>query len=159
MDEVKFALTVAAFPIAFIGAVVGIASYMKGQYRTKELSDVISAVAVIETKVELFWGLIQKQVGGLIHSPHRELLDSYIERNDAGEIFTSDEVREFSELLQELVENKTPDHASTPGEQGLAAIYQAILLARYGASPLDEFSQVLADRPSGLELFCMEIAA
>lgn len=85
-------------------------------------------VTALETKIELFWGVVEKQMSNLLHSPHRPTLDKLLEKNQAGEKLTKDEAEQLADLLEKLINSED----LSKEESSWATMLLAITVAKYG---------------------------
>lgn len=109
------------------------ARYSRRRDQDQEIEKLRAALAnldadhrVIQKQISLFWGIVEKEIGNMLHSPHRAELDRLIEKNVRGRLDTK-EVKRFAELLQEMAEDKEATH----GEQAAAVLLKAAVLARH----------------------------
>lgn len=92
----------------------------------EELADLKADHRVTQKQISLFWGIVEKEIGNMLHSPHRAELDRLIEKNVRGKL-EPNELERFAELLQEMAE----DTEATHGEQAAAVLLKAAVLARH----------------------------
>lgn len=84
-------------------------------------------VTSLETKVSLFWALIEKNMSQLLHSPHRPKLDTLLDKNISGEGLTKSEAIQLVSLLQKLIEGRE----LTPNESSWATLLMAATVAKH----------------------------
>lgn len=111
--------------LAVLGAVIGAAGFFMNYFQRKSTADLLIDVALLKKQMALFWGVVEKEIGNMLHSPHREELDKLIEKNNH-HMLSQDEIHRFAELLQQLKEDKTASN----GERTAAIILRAALLAQ-----------------------------
>lgn len=82
----------------------------------------------LEVQAELFYKVIEKDIGDMLHSPHRPELDKLIEKNnDKEQELTRNEAIRFVQLLEEILDHEGP----TTGERfGITAL-KASLISRF----------------------------
>lgn len=115
------------FLLAVLGGVIGLVSFFLTNFQRKTTSQLQSDVELLKKQMSLFWGIVEKEIGNMLHSPHREELDKLIEKNISREELTSVELERFSYLLQQLTEDK----GTTNGEKAAAVLLRAALMARH----------------------------
>lgn len=93
-------------------------------------------VELLKKQMSLFWGIVEKEIGSMLHSPHREELDKLIERIARGERLGTNGLRRFTVLIDEILGD--PD--TTPGEHTGATLYKAAVLSRYPDIVADHIS-------------------
>jgi hypothetical protein len=108
--------------LAVIGGGLGLLSYFKKQYTPKEMADVLRRLTVIETKIELYWGAVEKQMSSMLHSPHRSSLDVLLDKNARDERLTYDEAIALVDLLQKLIDSKELSGNEEAGARMLIAV-------------------------------------
>ena len=117
------------------GLVLGLVNRRDAQRRDQqkeidELRDCVNELEaeqrVTKKQVQLFWNIVEKEIGNMLHSPHREELDRLIEANQQRKLSVK-EVGEFARLLSEMAEDKEASH----GEQAAAVLLKAAVLARH----------------------------
>lgn len=113
--------------LAIVGGSLGALSYFKKQYTPKELADIRGEVEILKKQVDLFWGVVEKQMSTLLHSPHRPNLDLLLEKNTRGERLTVEEAVQLIELLQKLIDSQD----LSPGEKSYATMLMATTAAKY----------------------------
>lgn len=113
--------------LAVIGGGLGILSYFKKQYTPKEFADTQRRLTVIETKLELYWGAVEKQMSQMLHSPHRPSLDVLLDKNAREERLTHDEAVSLVELIQKLIDSKE----LTGNEESGARMLIAVTIGKY----------------------------
>ena len=126
--------------VAIAGVTLGIinARYMRNRDQStdwdRHIEELQKAVAeleadsrVVKKQVALFWWVVEKGIGNMLHIPHRAELDRLIEKNARRERLEPKEVKRFAELLQEIAEDEQVSH----GEQTAAVILKAAVLARH----------------------------
>lgn len=84
-------------------------------------------ITSVETKVALFWGLIEKNMSQLLHSPHRPSLDTLLDKNISGEGLTKQEAVQLVGLLQKLIDGRE----LTPNETSWATLLMAATVAKH----------------------------
>lgn len=84
-------------------------------------------ITSVETKVGLFWGLIEKNMSVLLHSPHRPNLDTLLDKNISGEGLTKDEATQLVALLQKLIDGRE----LSPNETSWATLLMAATVAKH----------------------------
>lgn len=92
--------------LAVVGGSLGILSYFKKQFTPIEIADILKRVTVIETKLDLYWGAVEKQMSQMLHSPHRPTLDVLLDKNARGDRLSHDEAVSLVELVQKLIDSK-----------------------------------------------------
>lgn len=140
MSKEQIVFSVATLLVALVAMTLGIinARYMRRRddstdYENdiddlrRSINELEAEHRVTKKQISLFWGIVEKEVGNMLHSPHREELDRLIEKNTAREELETKEVKRFAELLQEIID---ADETS-PGERSGAIVYKAAVLARH----------------------------
>lgn len=90
----------------------------------------------LEIQAELFYKVIEKDIGDMLHSPHRAALDRLIEKNnDPDQEFTREDAIEMVYLLDEIMEKEK----LTQSEKFGITVHKASLISRYG---LKEFVSI-----------------
>lgn len=82
--------------------------------------------SILETNWGLFTRVIEKDLGNMLHSPHRKELDELIEKNERDEL-TRDEALEFAKILDETLH----DTKLRPGEEVGIKLFKASIIARF----------------------------
>jgi hypothetical protein len=94
---------------------------------TKDGHALTNRVTTLETKISLFWGLMEKQAATILHHPitpdRDKLIDGYLE----GEL-SSEELQEFVHLLDSIVK----DNNQSSGERMAAAFLLASIYNKHG---------------------------
>lgn len=114
--------------LAILGGAMGVISYFQKRYAPKEISDIRSEIEILKKQVGLFWGVVERQMSTLLHSPHRPTLDRLLEKNQAGHKLTDDEANQLVDLLQKLIDS---DDLSRD-EISWATMLLAVTTAKYG---------------------------
>lgn len=112
--------------ISLVAVSLAIVGFIATHFRTKSSADLRTDVELLKKQVALFWGIVEKEIGNMLHSPHRAELDRLIEKNVRGKL-EPNELERFAELLQEMAE----DTEATHGEQAAAVLLKAAVLARH----------------------------
>lgn len=112
--------------ISMVAVTVAVVGLLATHFRTKSSADLKTDVELLKKQMSLFWGIVEKEIGNMLHSPHRAELDRLIEKNQGGKLEPQD-VKRFADLLQELADDKDVTH----GEQTAAVILKAAVLARH----------------------------
>lgn len=113
--------------LAVIGGIVGLLGYFKSHYASKEFTALKSDVSILQKQMDLFWGVVEKQMSQLLHSPHRPKLDQLLDKNTSGEGLTDREANQLVGLLQKLIDSK---ELSTD-EISWATMLMAVTVAKY----------------------------
>lgn len=108
--------------LAVIGGGLGILSYFKKQFTPNEIADILKRVTVIETKLDLYWGAVEKQMSQMLHSPHRPTLDVLLDKNARDERLSHDEAVSLVELIQKLIDSKELSGNEEAGARMLIAV-------------------------------------
>lgn len=114
--------------LALIGGGLGILSYFKKQYTPTEIADILRRITVMETKLDLYWTAVEKQMSTMLHSPHRPTLDVLLDKNVRDERLTQDEAESLVDLLQRLIDSKE----LTGNEESGARMLIAVTIGKYG---------------------------
>lgn len=114
--------------LALIGSGLGVLGYFKKQYTPTELADILRRITVIETKLDLYWTAVEKQMSSMLHSPHRPSLDVLLDKNVRDERLTQDEAESLVDLLQRLIDSKE----LTGNEEAGARMLIAVTIGKYG---------------------------
>lgn len=112
--------------ISLVAVSVAMVGLLATHFRTKSSADLRTDVELLKKQVALFWGIVEKEIGNMLHSPHRAELDRLIEKNVRGRL-EPQELERFADLLQEMAE----DTEATHGEQAAAVLLKAAVLARH----------------------------
>jgi hypothetical protein len=64
----------------------------------------------VELKSNLFWGLVEKELPKILHSPHTPVLDSFLEKMVSKTLTAKDKVILGSLLQEELKAETSPDY-------------------------------------------------
>lgn len=115
-----------ATKISLVAVSVAIIGLFTTHFRTKNSADLRTDVELLKKQVALFWHIVEKEIGNMLHSPHRAELDRLIEANQQRKL-SAEEVKEFARLLSEMAEDKKATH----GEQAAAVLLKAAVLARH----------------------------
>lgn len=110
-----------AISLAAIGLTV--LGLMATHLRTKSSAELRTDVELLKKQVALFWTLVEKEIGNMLHSPHREELDALIEKNAGGKLERKD-IERMEQLLRELIKD-------SPREETAALVYLAAVKARH----------------------------
>lgn len=120
--------------IATIGCALGVLGYRKKQFVPIEISglkdeiaEIKGEVAVLQKQVGLFWGVVEKQMSQLLHSPHRPRLDQLLDKNTSGVGLTEHEAKQLINLLQKLIDSKE----LSSNEISWATMLMAVTVAKY----------------------------
>lgn len=140
-----------------IAIIVSTATFLKGHYvskatsekdfnraqidaeRARELSRIFleyeRRFTKLEMQAELFYKVIEKDIGSMLHSPHRAALDRLIEKNNNPyEEFSREDAIKMVNLLDELLEKEK----LSQGERFGITVHKASLISRYGLKELLE---------------------
>lgn len=113
-----------------LGGGLGFATFLLNFVQRKSTGEMQTDIALLKKQMSLFWGIVEKEIGSMLHSPHRAELDRLIERNAKREKLNERELKRFAELLQELAE----DQELSRGEQTAAVMLKAAILARHAGA-------------------------
>lgn len=107
--------------------VVAISAHLKSYYVSKASIEYERRFTKLETQAELFYKVIERDIGNMIHSPHREELDKLIEKNnDPKSQLTKAEAIRIIELLDEILELENPSNNERFG----ITVYKASIISR-----------------------------
>lgn len=81
---------------------------------------------ILETNWVLFTRVIEKDLGSMLHSPHRKDLDELIEKNERDEL-SREEALQFAKILDETLS----DAQLRPGEEVGIKLYKASIVSRF----------------------------
>lgn len=81
---------------------------------------------ILETNWNLFTRVIEKDLGHMLHSPHRKDLDELIEKNERNELTREDALR-MAKILDETLH----DQHLRPGEEVGIKLYKASIVSRF----------------------------
>lgn len=84
-------------------------------------------VTSLETKISLFWTVIEKNTSQLLHSPHRPALDELLDKNLRGERLSTDEACRLAHLLQKLIDS----NELSGDEKAIANQLMAVTVGKY----------------------------
>lgn len=118
------------FGLAVAGGGLGILSYFKKQFTPTDIADILKRITVIETKLDLYWGAVEKQMSQMLHSPHRPTLDVLLDKNTRGDRLTHDEAIALVELVQKLIDSKE----LTGNEEAGARMLISVTIGKYELS-------------------------
>jgi len=110
------------FGLAVLGGSLGVLGYFKKQYTPTEIADILKRVTVIETKLDLYWNSVERQMSQMLHSPHRPTLDVLLDKNARDERLTDDEAMSLVDLLQKLIDSKELSGNEEAGARMLIAV-------------------------------------
>lgn len=110
------------FGLAVIGGGLGVLGYFKKQYTPKEFADMLRRITVIETKLDLYWNSVEKQMSQMLHSPHRPTLDVLLDKNARDERLSDEEACMLVDLLQKLIDSKELSGNEEAGARMLIAV-------------------------------------
>lgn len=123
-----------AIIIGIIGGVLGVLAYLQRRYTPTaivtlngDITDLRGEVEVLKKQMGLFWGVVEKQMSQLLHSPHRPVLDRLLDKNNAGEPLTDHEAQQLVSLLQKLIDSSE----LSPNEVSWATMLMAVTVAKY----------------------------
>lgn len=108
--------------LAVLGGGLGVLGYFRKQYTPIEFADIIKRITVIETKLDLYWGAVEKQMSVMLHSPHRPTLDALLDKNARDERLSHDEAVLLVELIQKLIDSKELSGNEESGARMLIAV-------------------------------------
>lgn len=108
--------------LAVIGGSLGVLGYFKKQFTPTDMADVLRRVTVIETKLDLYWNSVERQMSQMLHSPHRPRLDVLLDKNARDERLTDDEAMSLVDLLQKLIDSKELSGNEEAGARMLIAV-------------------------------------
>lgn len=130
----QISLSHITFIFALIGCALGVFGYLKKQYVPTEITElknqigeIKGEVSVLQKQVGLFWGVVEKQMSQLLHSPHRPRLDRLLDKNTSGEGLTEQEAEQLVALLQKLIDSKE----LSSDEISWATMLMAVTVAKY----------------------------
>lgn len=133
-NELQISLSHIAILLTLIGCTISVLSYRKKQFVPTEivelkgdLGELQGQVSVLEKQMGLFWGVVEKQMSQLLHSPHRPRLDQLLDKNTRGESLTDREADQLVNLLQKLIESKE----LSSEEVSWATLLMAVTVAKY----------------------------
>lgn len=100
-----------------VTAVVALASWIYG---------IANRITTLETKISLYWKMIEDQTSKMLHSPHRPILDRLLEKNQKDGL-TKAEATQLVDLLQKLIDTEE----LSPDERTSALMLMAVTAAKY----------------------------
>lgn len=103
-----------------VAAVVGLASWIYG---------IANRITTLETKISLYWNMIEDQTSKMLHSPHRPALDRLLEKTRK-EGLTQVEATQLVDLLQKLIDTEE----LSSDERTSALMLMAVTAAKYKIS-------------------------
>lgn len=105
-----------------IAAIVLITNF----YQSKAGAAFDKRITVLETKWEIFSKMLQKDMGEILHSPHRAELDELIETNNRRKL-TREEALKLAKLLDETLHDKE----LRPGHEVGIKLFKASIVSEY----------------------------
>src|ERR1051325_800051 len=128
----QIGLSELSFVIGAMGLILGALSYFRKTYAANDFAETKKDVEILKKQMDLFWGVIEKEMSKLLHSPHRPILDAFLDRNLGDGSLTRDEAFELVALLQKLI-----DSGDLSGDEvSYATLLMATTVAKY---ELDEY--------------------
>ena len=126
---------------ALIGLVVSILSFTRTRYKSRELAEiekrwadslgkVVQDVAVLKKQMDLFWGVVEKQMSARFHSPDHLDRDVLLDKVNSGKKLTHQEAEKLCGMLMEIIEKDAQARAD-------ATLFLASLTARYALDPVE----------------------
>lgn len=70
---------------------------------------ILERLKSVEIKSDLFWGLVEKELPKILHSPHTPVFDALLEKMESSNL-TNDEKIELKQLLKDEVYHMNPDY-------------------------------------------------
>lgn len=98
-------------------AVVALASWIYG---------IANRITTLETKISLYWNMIEGQTSKMLHSPHRPALDRLLDKNQRSGL-TQAEATQLVDLLQKLIDTEELNS----DERTSALMLMAVTAAKY----------------------------
>lgn len=130
----QISLAQVAIITGIIGGILGVLAYFQRRYTptalvgiNEDITDLRGEVEVLKKQMGLFWGVVEKQMSQLLHSPHRPILDLLLDKNKAGELLSDQEARQLVNLLQKLIDSGE----LSPNEVSWATMLMAVTVAKY----------------------------
>lgn len=130
----QISLAQVAIITGIIGGILGVLAYFQRRYTptalvgiNEDITDLRGEVEVLKKQMGLFWGVVEKQMSQLLHSPHRPILDKLLDKNSAGEPLSDQEARHLVNLLQKLIDSSE----LSPNEVSWATMLMAVTVAKY----------------------------
>ena len=123
-------MDIGAKEIGVAGGILGLITFFLRFLTPKSFADLKSEVDILKKQMGLFWGVVEKQMSTLLHSPHRPSLDVLLEKNTKGESLTEKEAERLVELLQNLIKEKD----ISTNEVSYATMLMAVTVAKYGVA-------------------------
>jgi hypothetical protein len=127
--------------VSIVGLVItltiSISTYLKSHFVSKEAAkkdlEYERRFTKLETNADLFYKVIEKDIGNMLHSPHRAALDRLIEKNnDPDRELSREEAIEMVSLLDEMLATEKLSY----GEKFGITVHKASLISRYGLKEL-----------------------
>lgn len=81
----------------------------------------------LETKIGLYWSVVEKNAAVILHSPHRPEMDEIWDKHLAGTPITQDEARKLVGMLQEVIKQKD----GNPNQLFMAQQVMQVTIAKY----------------------------
>lgn len=96
-------------------------SLVRGQLTTRESANRDQRIALLEKQTELFWGMVEKHMTTVLHSPHTPDLDRLLEKYQRGDVLIEEEARELADRLLDLINNTSEQQGNRTGAVFLLA--------------------------------------
>lgn len=113
--------------LALLGGLLGVIGYFQRSYTSTDLAAIKDRLVKLETKVDLYWGAVERQMSQMLHSPHRPRLDKLLDKNARNERLSDEEAEQLIDLLGKLIESKE----LSGNEEAGARMLIAVTIAKY----------------------------
>ena len=106
----------------------GLFAFFHSRYKSRELSAITQDVAVLKKQMDLFWGVVERQMSDRFHSPNHVARDALLDKVKSGKRLTHEEAKTLCAMLMEIIEKDALARAD-------ATLFLASLTARYAIDP------------------------
>jgi hypothetical protein len=113
--------------LPYSGLLLSAYATWKSHFVSREQAKRDAEFEVMKKQLGLFWGLVEKHMTTVLHSPHTPDLDRLLEKYQEGDSLEMDEVEELAHRLIVLIN----DGAEQQGNRAGAVFLLAALAIRY----------------------------
>ena len=109
--------------ISLGAAVVGLFAFVHSRYKSRELADLASDVAVLKKQMDLWWAFAEKQMIQNLHSPTHQERDALLDKMREEDL-TKEEALKLAKMIAHEMEQRTDD-------RGELIMYLGAIVAKY----------------------------
>ena len=93
--------------ISLAALLCGVVAFFHSRYKSRETAELAQDVAVLKKQMDLFWGVVEKQMSARFHSPEHSDRDVLLDKVNSGKKLTHQEAKKLCGMLMEIIEKDT----------------------------------------------------